>query len=68
MLENVNIYCEKASEKGTKIFILNTLKNAREIDLDKSNIKTSPINLLNEYDLGGNYDEIKIKIDNFVGQ
>ena len=67
MLENTYIYCEKIGEKVIKIFILNTLKNEREIDLDKSNIKTSPINLLNEYELGGNYDEIKIKIDNFMG-
>jgi len=46
MLENAYIYCEKSGEKGVKIFILNILKNPREIDLDKSNIKTSPINLL----------------------
>jgi hypothetical protein len=49
ILENAYIYCEKNGEKRTKIFILNTLKNPREIDLDKSNIKTSPINLLNEH-------------------
>ena len=68
ILENAYIYCEKDGEKRTKIFILNTLKNPREIDLDKSNIKTSPINLLNEHELWGNYNEIKIKIDNFMGQ
>ena len=68
ILENAYIYCEKNGEKRTKIFILNTLKNPREIDLDKSNIKTSPINLLNEHELWGNYNEIKIKIDNFMGQ
>ena len=68
MLENAYIHCEKSGEKGVKIFILNILKNPREIDLDKSNIKTSPINLLYEDRLSGNYDQIKIKIDNFLGE
>ena len=69
MLENAYIYSEKVKEKGINICIINTLKNSREIDLDKSNIKTSPINILYEsYGLSGNYDEIKIKIDNFLGQ
>ena len=68
MLENAYIYCEKWGEKGVKIFILNTLKNPREIDLDKSNIKTSPINLLYEDGLRGNYDETRVKIDNFLGE
>ena len=68
MLENAYIYCEKSGEKGVKIFILNTLKNPREIDLDKSNIKTSPINLLYEDGLRGNYDETRVKIDNFLGE
>ena len=68
MLENAYIHCEKSSEKGVKIFILNILKNPREIDLDKSNIKTTPINLLYEDGLSGNYDEIKSKIDNFLGE
>ena len=54
--------------KGCKKFILNTLKNPREIDLDKSNIKTSPINLLYEDGLRGNYDETRVKIDNFLGE
>ena len=68
MLENAYIYCEKWGEKGVKIFILNTLKNPREIDLDKSNIKTSPINLLYGSVIGGNYDETRVKIDNFLGE
>ena len=69
MLENAYIFCEKTSEKVTKIVILNTLKNPRDIDLDKSNIKNIPLNLIYEsHGLKGNYDEIKIKIDNFFGQ
>ena len=68
MLENAYIYCEKVGERGIKILILNTLKNPKEIDLDKSNIKTSPINLLYQDRVGGNYDQVKVKIDNFLGE
>jgi len=68
MFENAYIYCENSSEKAVKIFILNILKNPREIDLDKSNIKTSPIFLIYEGELWDNYDQIKIKIDNFLGE
>ena len=68
MLENAYIHCEKSSEKVVKIVILNILKNPREIDLDKSNIKTTPIFLIYEDGLIGNYDETRVKIDNFLGE
>lgn len=68
MLENAYVFCEKINERTIKIVMINTLKNPREIDLDKSNIKNSPLNLIYEINnIRGNYDEIKIKIDNFLG-
>jgi hypothetical protein len=54
------------------IMLLNTLENPREIDLDQSNIINSPINLITEYQtypgLEGSYNEIQLKIDQFLGQ
>ncbi len=44
----MHIYCEKFKEKGIKISIIKTLKNTRKIDLDKSDIKASPINVFYE--------------------
>ena len=72
MLENIYIFCQKSSKNTIKIIIINTLKNPREIDLDKSNIKTSPITIKIELDetplIKGDYNELQLKFDNFLRQ
>ena len=54
------------------IFLLNILKNPSEIDLDNSNIKNTPFNLISKYTmyqgLKGTHNEIQLKIDEFLGQ
>lgn len=54
------------------IILLNTSINPGEIDLDNSNIKNYPINLITKCKLyNGNFgseDEIQLKIDEFLGQ
>ena len=66
MLENTYVFYEDY------IFILNTLKNSREFDLDNSNIKNYPINLISKYGqlkmLRGSENEIQLKIDEFLKQ
>ena len=58
--------------QNDRIVQLNTLKNPGEIDLDNSNIKNYPINLISEYKIyEGNFiddDKIQLKIDEFLGQ
>ena len=66
MLENKNILYQN------DIFALNTLENSSEIDLDNSNIKNYPINLVSKYELFGGLErsdnEIQLEIDEFFGQ
>ena len=66
MLENKNILYQN------DIFALNTLENSSEIDLDNSNIKNYPINLISKYEVFGGLErsgnEIQLEIDEFFGQ
>ena len=72
MLENAYVSCQKVSDNNTIIILINTLRNPKEIDLDKSTIQKSPINIVyglngvNGYN--GNYYELQLKFDNFLGQ
>ena len=58
--------------QNDSIVHLNTLKNPGEIDLDNSNIKNYPINLISEYKIYdgsfGDDDKIQLKIDEFLEQ
>ena len=63
MLENKYLLYQR------DIMLLNTLTNPSEIDLDSSNIKNCPINLIYQYKenayLDGTNNEIQLKINNF---
>ena len=54
------------------LFLLNTLINQGEIDLDNSNIINRPINFIYKYEnyinMIGNCDEMQLKINEFLGQ
>ena len=54
------------------LILINTLKDPKEIDLDNSDIKNVPIDLISKYEifmgLKGAYNEIQLKIDELLGQ
>ena len=66
MIENAYLFCQR------NIMLLNTLKNASEIDLDNSNIKNIPINLISKYEIFPSFkrsdNEIQLEINDFLGQ
>lgn len=72
MLDNVYVLCQRYRDNNTHIIVINTLRNPKEIDLDKSTIKKSPINIIYELNgtngYNGNYYELQLKFDNFLGQ
>lgn len=54
------------------MFLLNICTNLSEIDLDNSNIKNAPFNLVNKIislpSFNESEEEIRLKIDKFLGR
>lgn len=67
MLENRYLHY-----RGDCLFLLNTCTNLSEIDLDNSNIKNAPFNLVNKIislpSFNESEEEIRLKIDKFLGR